>query len=101
MLVRGLALAALAAAALADTPVPSFMTGTWSGERLQGFALANPQDQQSWECIQPATQTVSRTAKFSIGSDNKFSISALDAWSQTVGIGSYSAPAQNRQDWVS
>jgi hypothetical protein len=86
------ATALFAGSALADELPPDAAVGRWTGKREQTFALADPSNSDSWECL-TNSKVSSRDVTVEIGADGKVSVSAIPGEDISVGAGKYSVPA--------
>jgi hypothetical protein len=94
-----LAAGALSHVALADDPIPGTVTGTWTGNRMQSFALSNASDPSSFECL-PSGTISSRPVDLTATTTNSaFTIANMTSQSVTVGAATYLVPAAAAQNY--
>jgi hypothetical protein len=94
-----LAAGALSHVAMADQPIPATVTGTWTGNRMQSFALSNASDPSSFECLPGGTISSRPMVLTASTSNNSFAIANVTSQSVTVGAATYLVPAAEAQNY--
>ena len=84
---------------IADTPPPAAVVGTWAGDSLQNFGLANPSVQNSYECLQGGVVS-SRPQTLTITAAGNVTTSALPSQSFLINGGLYVVPAAPASAWT-